>query len=197
MALPKLDMDVVPVGRALPSTRSATPVTVNTAADIAQKPRLVGVSTIDEVERIAPGMGENVRRNGVKSVVALVKQNPKKAAAIATVTALGSIEGYDQLRALAESHPIDRIREFFSNVQDGVDAIESQAGLNTLTPNEDGVIADFDSNDVAMKYALVAQAKEKLKNAAAAVGGLGRLIALEEWRAIDDDLKAIVLADAN
>lgn len=170
---------------------------VFTAAKAESKPRLVGYDTIKTIEDIAPGMGANVKTRGLSSLVMMVKQNPKKAAAIATVTALGSVVGYEQLTDLAASHPIDTVRDFFENVLAGVDEIESKAGLNTLIPDTDEDIAGLSVNDVAQHFALVKAAEERYEDAVAAVGGRARLHALMAWLAVDDDLKGIVLQNAN
>lgn len=197
LSLPPLKMELGPAVSSGSSAVVKAEDAVFTAAKAESKPRLVGYDTIKTIEDIAPGMGANVKTRGLSSLVMMVKQNPKKAAAIATVTALGSVVGYEQLTDLAASHPIDTVRDFFENVLACVDEIESKAGLNTLIPDTDEDIAGLSVNDVAQHFALVKAAEERYEDAVAAVGGRARLHALMAWLAVDDDLKGIVLQNAN
>lgn len=197
LSLPPLKMELGPAVSSGSSAVVKAEDAVFTAAKAESKPRLVGYDTIKTIDDIAPGMGASVKTRGLNSLVTMVKQNPKKAAAIATVTALGSVVGYEQLTDLAASHPIDTVRDFFENVLAGVDEIESKAGLNTLIPDTDEDIAGLSVNDVAQHFALVKAAEGRYEDAVAAVGGRARLHALMAWLAVDDDLKGIVLQNAN
>lgn len=194
--LKPLKMDLLPVETALRPAVDAGVNTAVTGAVSATKPRLVGRSVVEKVEAIAPGMGAAVQKNGLGRVKNLVKNNPKKAAAIATVVALGSVTGYNELVELADSDPIDSIREFFSSVLAGVDEVEAAAGLNTFTPNEDEVIAGSPAQDVEQSFVLVQHATELFDRAAASFGGVNRLLNYMAWDAVDDDLKAIVIRNA-
>lgn len=169
--------------------------TIGTSAAGGARPRLVGQSTIDEIETIIPGSGIAVRHKGLRGVVPYITANPKKSAAVATVVALGSIEGYQQLAEIASSHPVDRVREWASELISGVDNILAAAGLDDPFPNEDGSIAGNAVGDMQQSYALVKNAKAKFKNACAAAGGRTRLLAIMDFMAIDDDLKRIVVED--
>lgn len=197
LSLPPLKMELGPAVSSGSSAVVKADDAVFTAVQAGSKPRLVGYDTIRTIDDIAPGMGASVKTRGLSSLVNLVKQNPKKAAAIATVTALGSVVGYEQLMDLANSHPTDTVRDFFANVLSGVDEIESKAGLNTLTPDTDEEVAGLSVSDVAQHFALVKAAEERYEDAVAAVGGRARLHALMAWLAVDDDLKGIVLQNAN
>lgn len=161
------------------------------------QPRLVGTSSIDDVatkvEGILPGSSAVVERKGIRGLIPYIMQNPKKSAAAATIIALGSIQGYQELAELAASHPVQAVRDWASSIIQGVDDINAKAGLGTSTPDEDGKVADIEVTDIASYYAMVAAGREKYESAAAAVGGRARLNALDEWRALDDDLKRVVL----
>lgn len=194
--LKPLKMDLIPVETALRPAVDAGVGTAVTGAVSATKPRLVGRSVVEKVESIVPGMGTAVQKNGLSRVKSLVKNNPKKAAAIATVVALGSITGYDELVELANSDPTDSVREFFSSVLAGVDDVEAAAGLNTFTPNEDEVIAGSPAQDIEQSYVLVQHATELFERAAASFGGVNRLLNFMAWDAVDDDLQAIVIRNA-
>lgn len=194
--LKPLKMDLLPVETALRPAVDAGVGTAVTGAVSATKPRLVGHSVVGKVESIVPGMGTAVQKNGLSRVKSLVKNNPKKAAAIATVVALGSITGYDELVELANSDPTDSVREFFSSVLAGVDDVEAAAGLNTFTPNEDEVIAGSPAQDIEQSYVLVQHATELFERAAASFGGVNRLLNFMAWDAVDDDLQAIVIRNA-
>lgn len=169
--------------------------TIGTSAAGGARPRLVGQSTIDEIETIIPGSGVAVKNKGLRGVVPYITANPKKSAAIATVVALGSVQGYQQLAEIASSHPVDSVREWASELISGVDNILASAGLDDPFPNEDGSIAGNAVEDMQQHYALVKNAKTKFKNACAAAGGRTRLLAIMDFMAIDDDLKRIVVED--
>lgn len=167
---------------------------VGTAATGATKPRLVGTSTIDEVNQISPGMGNALKTEGFKgrSFSKLVRENPGKAAAAGVAIGLASIAGYDELVELSNS-TIEGIRAVATSALTQIDEIEGLAGLNDPTPGEDGQIAGYEASAIKSSYAVVAQAQEHFKDAAAAAGGRSRLIALMKWMAVDPDLQQIVL----
>lgn len=167
---------------------------VGTAATGATKPRLVGTSTIDEVNQISPGMGNALKTEGLKgkSFVRLVRDNPGKAAAAGVAVGLGSTAGYEQLVELANS-TVETVRAVATRALEQIDEIEGEAGLNDPTPGEDGQIAGYEASAIQTSYAVVAQARDHFKDAAAAAGGRSRLIALMKWFAVDPDLQQIVL----
>lgn len=167
---------------------------VGTAATGATKPRLVGTSTIDEVNQISPGMGNVLKSEGLKgkSFSRLVRENPGKAAATGVAVGLGSVAGYDQLVELANS-TIEGVRAVATRALEEIDEIESAAGLNDPTPDEDGRIAGYEASAIQTSYAVVAQARDHFKDASAAAGGRSRLIAIMKWLAVDPDLQQIVL----
>ena len=176
------------------SANLPAPAAGTDAIGAASKPRLITDVTVREVESIAPGMGATVKKQGLKgsAFVTWAKKNPKKAAAIGVAAALGSTEGYDDLVALA-SAGIDVVSDIAQTALDQVDEIESEAGFNTFTPGEDGEVASIDVNEIEVIATLVEKAEESLEAAIAAMGGLNRLLAVEAWRAIDPDLRALVL----
>lgn len=169
--------------------------TIGTSAVSGARPRLVGQSTISEIDTIIPGSGAAVQKNGLRGVVPYITANPKKSAAIATVVALGSIEGYQQLADLASSHPTESVRDWAAELINGVDSVLAAAGLDDPYPNEDGLIAGNAVEDMQQHYMLVKNAKAKWKNACAAAGGRTRMLAIMDFLAIDDDLKRIAVED--
>lgn len=194
MALLPLKLDLKPKTATSPSTARPAADIGDTAVMAGSKPRTLDTGTVSQINNIAPGMGSNVLRGGLNSVVVLAKSNPKKAAAIATIAALGSVAGYNELTELANVHPVESVREYFAGVLAGVDNIEAKAGLNTYTPDEDGEIAGIGIDEVAEHFMLVEKARNLFKDAAAAFGGRSRLLAFEAWDSVDDDLKRIVIS---
>lgn len=182
------------VGSSLPTTRS-TAVAAGTTAVGGTQPRLVGRSPAKEMNAVVPGMGDVVVKHGFgksTKMLALIRNNPGKATLVGIAGALGVSALYDEAVELANSSPVAAVRDWAVSVVTGTDELRAEAGVGDPTPDEDGTVGQTSIEQIRIHSALVDEARAIFKRAASAAGSPSHLRALDEWRAIDDDIKQII-----
>lgn len=190
----------VPGGGAMARVEPRVPAVSGTqtygagAAGVERRMIDVGSSVANDVEQISPGATKAINAGGFRAIIGMAKANPKKAAALATVVALGSAAGYDALSDAADSNPVEATGAWLKAILAGVDKIKEESGLTGVYADEDGTVAGISVDDLTTNYELMQAGMAKLDAAMAADGGYSRFMAKYEFDVLDSDFKHALIA---